>query len=142
MTRRWPVPAGVCVLALTLQISGCAIPETARMPPPSGLSELLERPAERALFDALRAYDDGQYGAAELALRKALNEGLRSARDRATAHKLLAFISCTSERLAECEAAFRAARGADASFALSRPEAGHPIWGPVYRRALAPVLAP
>ena len=138
MTRCWRVPLGIGLLALTLQISGCAIPETAPTPPPGGLTELLERTAERALFDGLRAYDDGQYGAAELALRKALSEGLRSARDRATAHKLLAFISCTSERLAQCEAAFRAARAADASFALSRPEAGHPVWGPVYRRVLAP----
>ncbi len=138
MTRCWRVPLGIGLLALTLQISGCAIPETAPTPPPGGLTELLERTAERALFDALRAYDDGQYGTAELALRRALSEGLRSPRDRATAHKLLAFISCTSERLAQCEAAFRAARAADANFALSRPEAGHPVWGPVYRRVLAP----
>ena len=138
MTRRWPLAAAIGALLLTLKISGCAIPETMPTPPLSSLTELLERSAERALFDALRAYDEGQYGAAELALRKALSEGLRSPRDRATAHKLLAFISCTSERLAQCEAAFRAARAADASFALSRPEAGHPVWGPVYRRVLAP----
>ena len=138
MTQRWPWAAAIGVLALTLKISGCATPETAPTTPPSGLTELLERSAERALFDALRAYDDGQYSAAELALRKALSEGLRSARDRATAHKLLAFISCTSERLTQCESAFRAARAADANFALSRPEAGHPVWGPVYRRVLAP----
>ena len=124
--------------AFTLNLSGCAWLEPAAAPAPTGLSELLERPAERALFDALRAYDDGQYAPAENAVRKALAAGLRSPRDRATAHKLLAFISCTSERLAECEAAFRAAREADANFALSRGEAGHPVWGLVYRRALAP----
>ena len=142
MTRRWPLAAAIGVLVLTLKISGCTTPGTNPTPPPGGLSELLERSAERALFDAMRAYDDGQYGAAELALRKALSEGLRSARDRATAHKLLAFISCTSERLVQCEAAFRAARAADTSFTLSRPEVGHPIWGPVYRRVLVPVPAP
>ena len=96
----------------------------------------MERPAERALMDGIRAYDDGQYGPAEAALRKALTTGLASPRDRAGAHKLLAFITCTSARVAECEAAFRAARAADASFALNRSEAGHPLWGPVYRRAL------
>jgi hypothetical protein len=36
----------------------------------------------------------------------------------------------------ECEAAFRAARAADPGFVLSRSEAGHPLWGPVYRRVL------
>ena len=88
---------------------------------------------ERALFEGIRAYDDGQYAQAEKALRAALADGLQSARDRATAHKLLAFITCTSERLADCEQQFREARAADASFALSRSEAGHPVWGPVYK---------
>jgi Tfp pilus assembly protein PilF len=111
-------------------LAGCAAPPP---PPPTGLAEVMERPAERALMDGIRAYDDGQYASAEAALRKALADGLPSARDRATAHKLLAFITCTSERLADCETQFREARAADASFALSRSEAGHPVWGPVYR---------
>ena len=98
--------------------------------------ELLERPAERALVDALRAYDAGRYGVAEPALRQALAAGLASPRDRATAHKLLAFIACTSQRPAACADGFRAARAADPSFALSRSERGHPMWGPVYRRAI------
>ena len=69
-------------------------------------------------------------------MRKALAAGLASGRDRASAHKLLAFITCSSERLADCEAAFRAARASDAAFALNRSEAGHPLWGPVYRRVM------
>ncbi|KPF41530.1 hypothetical protein D621_21790 [beta proteobacterium AAP51] len=111
-------------------------------PPPAptgGLAELMERPAERLLVEGIRAYDDGQYPQAESALRRALEAGLRSGRDQASAHKLLAFITCTSERLAACEAAFRAARAADPAFALSRSEAGHPLWGPVYRQALPAV---
>jgi hypothetical protein len=94
----------------------------------------MERPAERALVEGLRAYDEGQYPQAEAALQRALASGLASGRDRASAHKLLAFIACTSDRLAACEAAFRAARAADPAFALNRSEAGHPQWGPVYRR--------
>ena len=93
----------------------------------------MERPAEKALLDGIRAYDDAQYAQAEKALRLALSEGLQSARDRATAHKLLAFITCTSDRLADCHSEFREARAADAGFALSRSEAGHPVWGPVYK---------
>lgn len=116
--------------------AGCAAPPPAPPAPTGGLAELMERPAERLLFEGIRAYDDGQYAQAEAALRKALQTGLRSGRDQASAHKLLAFITCTSERLSECEAAFRAARRADPGFALSRSEAGHPLWGPVYRKAL------
>jgi Tfp pilus assembly protein PilF len=117
-------------LATAALLAGCAAPPA---PPPTGLAEVMERPAERALLEGIRAYDDGQYAQAEKALRLALASGLQSARDRATAHKLLAFITCTSERLADCRTEFREARAADASFALSRSEAGHPVWGPVYR---------
>jgi Tfp pilus assembly protein PilF len=124
----------VALLAAAALLGACATP-----PPPApatGLSEVMERPAERALLDGIRAYDDGQYDQAETALRTALAEGLKSTRDRATAHKLLAFITCTSNRLAACETQFREARAADAAFALSRSESGHPVWGPVYRSVM------
>jgi Tfp pilus assembly protein PilF len=126
----WPAWA---LVASTVLLASCAS-RGVIAPEPVGLAELMERPAERALFEGIRAYDDGQYPQAEASLRKALNGGLRSGRDQASAHKLLAFITCTSDRLRECEAAFRAARAADAKFALNRSEAGHPLWGPVYRK--------
>jgi Tfp pilus assembly protein PilF len=112
-------------------LAGCAAPPPP--PKPTGLAEVMERPAERALLDGIRAYDDGQYPQAEQSLRQALADGLQSSRDRATAHKLLAFITCTSNRLADCQSEFREAKAADAGFALSRSEAGHPVWGPVYK---------
>lgn len=118
-------------LAAAALLAGCSTPPPAVQP---GLAEVMERPAERALFAGMRAYDDAQYAEAEQTLRRALDTGLASARDRATAHKLLAFIYCTSERISACEQAFRAARQADPAFALSKSEAGHPLWGPVYRR--------
>lgn len=126
----------VIACAIAALLAGCATPKPPPPPPPTGLAELMERPAERALFEGIRAYDDGQYKQAEVALRRALSAGLASPRDKATAHKLLAFIACTSERLSECEASFRAARSADPAFALSRAETGHPLWSPVYQRAL------
>ena len=97
---------------------------------------MIDRPAERALLAGMRAYDEGQYTDAEKQLQGALAANLASPRDRAAAHKLLAFIYCTSQRIPACEAAFRAARGSDPSFALSHAEAGHPLWGPVYKRTL------
>lgn len=118
-------------------LSACETPPAPASAAAGGLSELMERPAERALVEGIRAYDEGQYGPAEGALKRALGGQLASARDRATAHKLVAFITCSNQRMAECEAAFRAARAADPAFTLSRSEAGHPLWGPVYRK-LAP----
>jgi Tfp pilus assembly protein PilF len=122
------------LLAPVLIVAGCAAPPAAPAP---GVSDLLARPAERALVAGMRAYDDGQYPLAERELKAALDAGLANPTDRASAHKLLAFVYCTSQRTADCEAAFRAARAADARFALSRAEAGHPQWGPVYRRVSA-----
>lgn len=124
---------GLAALLAASTLAGCAIAPPAA-PAPTGLAELMERQAERSLIEGIRLYDDGRYAAAELALRRALEGGLASPRDRASAHKLLAFVACTSARVAACEAAFREALAADPGFALTRAEAGHPMWGPVYRR--------
>lgn len=119
-------------LAFALAAAGCAVPP----PAPSGLMEVIERPAEKALLGGWRAYEDAQYPQAEKQLAQALQIGLVSTKDRAAAHKLLAFIFCTSDRAAACEVEFRRARAADPDFALSKSEAGHPQWGPVYKRVL------
>ena len=128
------VPVVVALAAGCASPPPPAAPSAPTPPPPSGLADVLDRPSERALFDGLRAYDDGQYELAESALRTALAGTLRSPRDKAMAHKLLAFIYCTSNRESQCEAAFKAARDSDAAFRLNRAEAGHPSWGPIYRR--------
>jgi len=109
----------------------CPVPE------PVSVVELSARPAERALLGGLRAYDDAQYRNAEQRLTEALNLGLAARADRAAAHKTLAFIFCTSKRMKQCEASFRAAREADPAFALNKAEAGHPVWGPVYKKVVS-----
>ena len=103
-------------------------------PAPVGLLDVSSRPAERALLAGMKAYDDAQYDSADRLFRDALATGLVSPRDRAEAHKRLAFIHCAGGRLAECEAEFRLARQADRTFALEKSEAGHPVWGPVYKK--------
>lgn len=115
--------------ALAIGLAGCALP-----PAPLGLMDIAERPAEKALLGGMRAYDDAQYAQAEKLLLQALQIGLASPRDRAAAHKHLAFIYCTSARVPACEAEFRAARSDDPAFALSKAEAGHPQWGPVWQK--------
>ncbi|HEX4235510.1 MAG TPA: TssQ family T6SS-associated lipoprotein [Caldimonas sp.] len=103
-------------------------------PAPVGVLDVSARPAERALLDGLKAYDDAQYESAERLFREALAAGLASPRDRAEAHKRLAFLHCAAGRLTDCEAEFRLARQADRNFALDKSEAGHPVWGPVYKK--------
>jgi hypothetical protein len=102
--------------------------------PPVGLLDVSARPAERALLAGLKAYDDAQYDPADRLFREALAAGLVSPRDRAEAHKRLAFIQCAAGRLGDCETEFKLARQADRNFALDKSEAGHPVWGPVYKK--------
>ena len=123
MTARW-------ALAACWALAGCAQTAVA----PAALVDILARPAERTLLLGLRAYEDALYVEAQRQLTEALGLGLASPRDRAAANKTLAFIYCTSDRVPACEAAFRAARKADPGFTLSKSEAGHPQWGPVYQR--------
>jgi hypothetical protein len=100
----------------------------------SACSMSAARPAERALLAGLKAYDDAQYDSADRLFREALAAGLVSPRDRAEAHKRLAFIQCAAGRLGDCETEFKLARQADRNFALDKSEAGHPVWGPVYKK--------
>jgi Tfp pilus assembly protein PilF len=125
-------PAALVIASLLALLTACAQAPVA--PPAVGLLDVAERPAERALLAGMRAYEDAQYPQAEKQLQAALQGNLVSPRDRAAAHKLLAFIFCTSNRMTDCEVQFRAARAADPGFALSKSEAGHPLWGPVYQR--------
>ena len=118
------------VMICAVVLAGCAT----QRPQQAGLSDVVARPAERALLAGWRAYDDAQYDAAERELKAALAAGLQSPKDQANAHKLLAFIYCTTARVAACERSFREARAADPAFALERAEAGHPTWGPVWRK--------
>jgi hypothetical protein len=122
---------------LLLLLVGC---ETFNVTPPpapaasDSIALLYQRPAERALINGLRAYEEGSFERAEQAFRTALLQQLRDRRDTAIAHKYLAFIACAFNRLAECEQQFRYAFAADPNFLLTDAEIGHPIWGPVYRR--------
>lgn len=108
----------------------------ATMAPPSPPPAPVVAPADAALAQGLKAYQAAQYTIAETQFNTALQAGLKAPADVATAHKHLAFIYCTSRRETLCAKAFKAARAADPSFALSKSEAGHPMWGPVYRKAL------
>lgn len=116
--------ACICVFA-----AGCAAP-VAQV----GIADLSSRPGEKALLAGIRSYDDGQYAQSETLLSEALKAGFTVPKDATLAHKFLAFIYCTSERMNECEQAFISAKTADPSFTLNKSEIGHPQWGPIYKK--------
>ena len=91
MTRtrfRSSAARAAAILLASVLLAGCVMPPTAG----PGLMDVAERPAERALLAGMRAYDDAQYTQAEQLLAQALQGTLVSPRDRAAAHKHLAFI--------------------------------------------------
>ena len=56
-------------------------------------------------------------------------------KERANAHKHLAFIHCASNREQQCRDEFRKALAVDPALELAPEEAGHPVWGPIFRVA-------
>ena len=85
-----------------------------------------------ALGTALKQYEDGYYEASAKNLQEAIDLGVPD-KLRANAHKHLAFIHCATNRERECRDEFRKALLADPALELAPAEAGHPVWGPIFR---------
>jgi len=100
------------------------------------IKEVFEYKGEPALAKGVRLYEDGNYVQSVRSLQQALEQGL-SKQDRVKAHKYLAFIHCAAGRENLCRDEFRAALDIDPSMQLDAAEAGHPIWGPVFRSVKA-----
>ena len=80
---------------------------------------------------ALQQYDAGDYAESAKNFQGAIREGLGD-KERASAHKHLAFIHCASNRERQCRDEFRRALAADPALELTPAEAGHPVWGPIF----------
>jgi Tfp pilus assembly protein PilF len=118
---------GLLAALLALLLAGCA-----------ELEKLAEQTrAHITMVEGLRQFDAGQHAEAAKTLASALEMGL-DAKDRATAHKHLAFIQCTAGREGACREQFRKALAADPALRLDAAEAGHPVWGPVFRSLSGP----
>ena len=84
----------------------------------------------------IKLYEDGRYAQASKSFESALNIGLSNS-GQVTAHKYLAFIHCVSKRERQCRGHFNSALDIDPGFDLTPAEAGHPMWGPVFRSVKA-----
>jgi Tfp pilus assembly protein PilF len=93
--------------------------------------------AQVTLVDGLRKFDAGDHEAAAKVLASALELGLDD-EDRAEAHKHLAFIHCSAGRERQCREEFRKALTAYPATQLDAAEAGHPVWGPIFRSMSGP----
>jgi Tfp pilus assembly protein PilF len=115
--------AGVCLIA------GCAMPfkKTAAAPP-----EVVHSKGAQSLASGIVGYEDGKYVDAAKTLQGALDLGLDLS-EQVTAHKYLAFIQCISGKERLCRDEFKKALDLDPNMELAPAEAGHPIWGPVFK---------
>jgi hypothetical protein len=117
------------VLTLLIGLSalgGCS------MQPVQEIKRFFQSKGGSELTAGIKNYEDGQYQQATTDFQTALDTGLSDA-DQVIANKYLAFISCVSGRERQCRAYFTRALELDPSFELEASEAGHPIWGPVFR---------
>ena len=116
------------LLALALAaLGGCAATPFA-----NPFKNMLQSKGEPVLTAGIQNYENGKYDEAANALQSALDLGLNKD-EQVSAHKYLAFIHCASGREKQCRDEFRKALDIDPSLELKPAEAGHPIWGPVFR---------
>ena len=88
---------------------------------------------DKKLNYGVLSYEEGNYQASIMALQGVLETGLSGKPEQVKAYKYLAFIQCVSGREAMCRDYFKKALQIDPNFNLDAAEAGHPIWGPVFR---------
>lgn len=93
--------------------------------------------AEQELSLGIHNYEEGDYKNAAGNLQNALDSGLASSAEQITAHKYLAFIYCASGEKLACRGEFKKILKLNPKFNLAPAEAGHPLWGPVFRAVKA-----
>lgn len=145
-------PPRLAAILLVIACAACATskPKEAEMPPPSRESKETKEmtregavtptplsKAQQELVSGIARYENGSYKLAARQLQSALTQGLEVPEEKARAHKYLAFIHCVGGREKQCREEFRKAIAADPAFDLTPAEAGHPTWGPVFRKLKA-----
>lgn len=89
--------------------------------------------AKRYLAKGISEYEAGNYVNAKNALQGVLENQYATRYETLSAHKYLAFIYCVSGDQNQCQRHFRNALKINPDFELSAAEAGHPLWGAVFR---------
>lgn len=117
------------LFALVLLLAGCS----ATTMHERGMDQYAQGRGERMLLQGIRAYENGDLKQADSDIKAALKEGLLFDKDKVTAYKYLAFIDCSLGREQQCREDFIAAVALDPNMQLSPAEAGHPVWGAIFR---------
>ncbi len=131
MSVRWIITA-LCALVL----AGCGVVSTCN-DGGGGIrlfgKDVAEQRLKQTLDIGVKEYEEGNYVASMNALQSVLEMKNAGKDDKLVAYKYLAFIHCISSREKLCRDYFRQVLAINPNFELSPAEAGHPIWGPVFR---------
>ncbi|XVJ69377.1 MAG: PEGA domain-containing protein [Rhizobacter sp.] len=92
-------------------------------------------PGRSMLGQGIALFDAKDFKQAERALQSALFAGLPDRQERSSAHKYLAFVSCSNSEWLRCETEFDSAFAARPSFALEVYELQNTPWRDAYLRA-------
>lgn len=123
-------------MVLALALGGCS--STSSRPTAEELAKRQRTEhAQKNLAEGQRFYADGAYKDAVQHLTVALDSGALPLADQLIAHKHMAFIHCITNNIPLCREEFNKAVALSDEFDLLPAEAGHPIWGPVFRVAKA-----
>ncbi len=131
----WAPRQWLLISAFSALLAGCVVPPTAPTgPTPAEVAkqQRLER-ANTYYAEGLKLYENGSYDDAIKNFLLALDSGVLTTAQQLASRKHMAFIYCVSNREANCREEFEKSFVIDAKFELSPAEAGHPVWGPVFR---------
>lgn len=143
--------ARALTIVALVTLSGCAAfekpagnaPSAPAAPAKPTAEELFKQQrVERAkthLSEGLARYDAGNYVEAINSLLLAVDGGVLPVADQLVARKHMAFMHAVNNRESNCRDEFEKAFLLDPKFELTAAEAGHPVWGPIYRAAKADV---
>ncbi|PIV87950.1 MAG: hypothetical protein COW48_08690 [Hydrogenophilales bacterium CG17_big_fil_post_rev_8_21_14_2_50_63_12] len=126
MVRR--ITAGLALLMLV----GCGTVGTCE-DGSGGIRLFGDSVAKRYLAKGVSEYQAGNYLNARIAFDGVLQNRYATRGERISANKYMAFIHCASGETGQCAEYFKQLLALDPFFELSKAEAGHPLWGPVFR---------
>jgi hypothetical protein len=97
---------------------------------------------EQLLAEGKELYEKGDYRGAIRKLTSARDSSDEAPTVKQNSLKYLAFSYCVSSQRPLCKVQFSSLLKLSPTFELSRGEAGHPLWGPVFKEAKASVSKP
>jgi hypothetical protein len=104
--------------------------------PAIAVAEVPARPKpEQLLTEGTESYNKGDYKGAIRKLQMASETSEPNSGTKLSSLKLLAFSYCVTNQRPQCAAQFTSLLKISPAFQLTRAEAGHPLWGPVFKEA-------